>query len=146
MELTKAQDKFIRHKTSGYQVLKGKEGTGKSTASIYKALNLENNYCLYEDDKILFVTSNYVKNSNANELYNKESNNNYFYSLFSLERNRVNIVTFEELINTYYNAYLREKGQVFKIIDKKESLNVLETLKNEIETFIRNLSLLKRLH
>ena len=34
MELTKAQDKFIRHKTSGYQVLKGKEGTGKSTASI----------------------------------------------------------------------------------------------------------------
>ena len=68
MELTKAQDKFIRHKTSGYQVLKGKEGTGKSTASIYKALNLENNYCLYEDDKILFVTSNYVKNSNANEL------------------------------------------------------------------------------
>ena len=47
MELTKAQDKFIRHKTSGYQVLKGKEGTGKSTASIYKALNLENNYCLY---------------------------------------------------------------------------------------------------
>ena len=137
MELTKAQDKFIRHKTSGYQVLKGKEGTGKSTASIYKALNLENNYCLYEDDKILFVTSNYVKNSNANELYNKESNNNYFYSLFSLERNRVNIVTFEELINTYYNAYLREKGQVFKIIDKKESLNVLQTLKNEIETFYK---------
>lgn len=137
MELTKAQDKFIRYKTSGYQVLKGKEGTGKSTASIYKALNLENNYCLYEDDKILFVTSNYVKNSNANELYNKESNNNYFYSLFSLERNRVNIVTFEELINTYYNAYLREKGQVFKIIDKKESLNVLQTLKNEIETFYK---------
>ncbi len=135
MELTKAQDKFIKHKTSGYQVLKGKEGTGKSTASIYKALNLENNYCLYEDDKILFVTSNYIKNSNANELYNKESNNDYFYSLFSLEKNRVDIVTFEELINTYYNAYLREKGQVFKIINKKESLNVLKTLKNEIEKF-----------
>lgn len=137
MELTKAQDKFIRHKSSGYQVLKGKEGTGKSTASIYKALNLENNYCLYEDDKILFVTSNYSKNTEAYNLYNKENNQEYFYSLFSLETNRVNIMTFEELINTYYNAYIREKGQVFKIVDKKEALEILEALKNEIEKFYK---------
>ena len=137
MELTKAQNKFIRHKSSGYQVLKGKEGTGKSTASIYKALNLENNYCLYEDDKILFVTSNYSKNTDVYNLYNKENNQEHFYSLFSLETNRVNIMTFEELINTYYNAYIREKGQVFKIVDKKEALSILEGLKDEIEKFYK---------
>lgn len=137
MEFTNTQNKFIRHKSSGYQVLKGKEGTGKSTASIYKALNLENNYCLYEDDRILFVTSSYSKNSEAIDLYNKESNKEYFYSLFSLDKNRVNIVTFEELINTYYNAYRREKGQVFKIVTKKEALKLLETLKDEIASFYK---------
>ena len=137
MKLTKAQDKFIRHKSSGYQVLKGKEGTGKSTASIYKALNLENNYCLYEDDRILFVTSSYSKNVNINEIYNKEANKEYFYSLFSLEKDRVDIVTFEELINTYYSAYRREKGQAFKIIDKKDSLKQLESLENEITKFYK---------
>ncbi|MGG7143383.1 transcriptional repressor LexA [Clostridium nigeriense] len=137
MEFTNTQNKFIRHKSSGYQVLKGKEGTGKSTASIYKALNLENNYCLYEDDKILFVTSNYSKNSEAIELYNKESSREYFYSLFSLDKNRVNIVTFEELINTYYNAYIREKGQVFQIISKKEGLTLLESLDSEISSFYK---------
>lgn len=137
MEFTNTQNKFIRHKSSGYQVLKGKEGTGKSTASIYKALNLENNYCLYEDDKILFVTSNYSKNSEAIELYNKESSKEYFYSLFSLDKNRVNIVTFEELINTYYNAYRRKKGQVFKIVSKKDALRLLESLDDEISSFYK---------
>ena len=85
MELSKVQNRFINHKSSGYQLLKGKEGTGKSTASIYKAINLENNYCIYEEDKILFVTSNYTKTYEEIELYKKESNENYFYSLFSLE-------------------------------------------------------------
>ncbi len=144
MEFTKAQNKFIRHKSSGYQVLKGKEGTGKSTASIYKTLNLENNYCLYEDDRILYVTSNYSKNIDANELYNEERNKEYFYSLFSLDKNRVNIVTFEELINTYYSAYIREKGQVFKIISKKECLRELETLKKEIEKFYKKSKLIEK--
>ncbi|NLL29613.1 MAG: repressor LexA, partial [Clostridiales bacterium] len=57
MELSRAQKRFVNHKTSGYQLLKGKEGTGKSTSLVYKALNLENNYCLYNEDKILIVNS-----------------------------------------------------------------------------------------
>lgn len=137
MEFTNAQKKFIRHKSSGYQVLKGKEKTGKSTASIYRMLNLENNYCLYEDDKILFVTSNYNKNNEVLDSYNKESNQQYFYSLFSLDKKRVNIITLEELINTYYNAYTREKGQAFKVISRQDSLKILKSLKDEVKSFYK---------
>ena len=137
MELTKAQDKFVRHRSSGYQVLKGKEGTGKSTASVYKAINLENNYCLYEDDKILFVTSNYSKSKEVKECYIIEKDGRYFYSLFSLDKNRVDIITLEELINTYYNAYIRENGQTYKIINKDESLNILKSLRDKIESFYK---------
>ncbi|MDV4152210.1 transcriptional repressor LexA [Clostridium sp. AL.422] len=135
MELIKAQEKFIKHKSSGYQVVKGKEGTGKSTASVYKAINLENNYCLYEDDKVLFVTSNYNNNKKVTELYNEEKKHEEFFSLFSLDRNRVNIITLEEMINTYYNAYIRERGQSNKIITKNESLTILKGLENEINAF-----------
>ncbi|MBE6054935.1 MAG: repressor LexA [Clostridium sartagoforme] len=137
MELTKAQDKFVRHRSSGYQVLKGKEGTGKSTASVYKAINLENNYCLYEDDKILFLTSNYSKSKEVKECYSIEKDERYFYSLFSLDKNRVDIITLEELINTYYNAYIRENGQTYKIINKDESLKILKSLSDKIESFYK---------
>ncbi|VYU04801.1 repressor LexA [Clostridium tertium] len=144
MELTEYQKKFIKNKALGYQILKGKEGTGKSTASIYKLLNLENNYCLYEEDRILFVTSNYSKNIEAKELYNNEGKENYFYSLFSLEKNRVDIITLEELINTYYNAYKREKGQVFNIIHRREALKILEGLKEDIEIYYKKSKFLKK--
>lgn len=61
MELSKLQERFINYKSSGYQLLKGKEGSGKSTSLVYKALNLENNYCLYNEDKILIVNSDHSK-------------------------------------------------------------------------------------
>lgn len=137
MEFTKTQNKFIRHKSSGYQFLKGKEGTGKSTASIYRSLNLENNYCLYEDDKVLFVTSSYSKNADALDLYNKESNKEHFYSLFSLDKERVSIITLEELLSTYYDAYIREKGQTFKKINRDQSIEILSDLKDEIGSFYK---------
>lgn len=142
MELTKVQERFIKHKSSGYQVLKGKEGTGKSSASVYKAINLENNYCLYEDDKILFVTSNYKKSMEVTELYNRENNEEYFYSLFSLDKNRVNIITIEEMIDTYYKAYRRKNGQASRMITTKESLEVLIKLENEINTFSKKSKLI----
>lgn len=135
MEFSKVQNRFIKQKASGYQILKGKEGTGKSTASIYRAINLENNYCIYEDDKILFITSDYNKTSKAINLYKKESNENYFYSLFSLQKERVNILTIEELINTYSKAYRREKGLALKVINKDKSMELLRTLKNNIDIF-----------
>ena len=44
MEFSKVQNRFINGKVSGYQLLRGQVGTGKSIAAIYKAINLENNF------------------------------------------------------------------------------------------------------
>lgn len=144
MDFSNIQHRFINHKNSGYQMLKGNEGTGKSTASIYKTINLENNYCIYEEDKILLVTSNYIKAHEAIELYKKESSENYFYSLFSLEKDRVNIVSIEELIDTYSKAFRRKKGLAMQVIDKIKSLEILKDLEDEILLFHKKSKFLQK--
>lgn len=135
MEFSKVQNRFINQKSVGYQLLKGKKGTGKSTTCIYRAINLENNYCIYEEDKILVITSNYSKTNRALELYKSESNQDYFYSLFSLDKDRVNICTLEELLMTCYNGYKGEKAINLICIDKEAGIKIIEKLDNEIKSF-----------
>ena len=52
MNFTKVKDRFINSKSVGFTLLRGKKNTGKTLASIYRTMNLENNYCLYPEDKI----------------------------------------------------------------------------------------------
>ena len=47
MKLTKGQNRFINNKSMGITFVKGKKNSGKTTAAIYRAINLENNYCIY---------------------------------------------------------------------------------------------------
>ena len=71
MKLTKGQNRFINNKSMGITFLKGKKNSGKTTAAIYRAINLENNYCIYNDDKILYIT---LDNDNANSIRDKYNN------------------------------------------------------------------------
>ncbi|WP_300379974.1 transcriptional repressor LexA [Clostridium sp.] len=144
MNFSKTQNRFINNKISGYQLLKGKKSTGKSIASIYKAINLENNYCMYENDKILIITSDYKNKNKAMENYEKESKKNHFYSLFSLDKDRVTIVTMEEVINTYSQAFRRENGLAYKVINKDEGIRILEELQKEIEIISNKSNFLKK--
>ena len=105
MKLTKGQNRFINNKSMGITFLKGKNNSGKTTASIYRTINLENNYCLYNEDKILYVALN---NDNANEIktrYNDLKEKKYFYSLFSSIDDKVTILSLPELILEYCNKY-----------------------------------------
>lgn len=105
MKLTKGQNRFINNKSMGITFLKGKNNSGKTTASIYRTINLENNYCLYNEDKILYITLN---NDNANDIrarYNDLKEKNYFYSLFSSIDDKVTISSLPELILEYSNKY-----------------------------------------
>ena len=52
MELQKSQLRFMKNKHMGFQVIKGNIKTGKTTAALNKAVVLENEYCLFDDDKI----------------------------------------------------------------------------------------------
>jgi SOS regulatory protein LexA len=147
MGFSKTQSRFINSKISGYQLLKGKKLTGKSTAAIYKAINLENNYCLYEIDKILIITSDYKNKNKAMENYEKESKKNHFYSLFSLDKDRTTILTMEDIINTYSQAFRRKNGLAYKVINREEGIKILERLEGEIgeiskkSKFIKNIEL-----
>lgn len=105
MKLTKGQNRFVNNKSMGITFLKGKNNSGKTTASIYRTINLENNYCLYNEDKILYVALN---NTNAKDIkarYNNLKEKNYFYSLFSSIDNKVTILSLPELILEYCNKY-----------------------------------------
>lgn len=143
MDFSKIQKRFINSKNSGYQILKGKEGTGKSSSALYKAINLENNYCIYNEDKVLYVTSDYNKNMEALNIYKEESDKDLFYSLFSKDNERVDILTLEDIINTYSLAYRREKGQVLKTIDDNKSLSILKSLEEEIKVFYKKSKFIK---
>ena len=57
MKLTKGHDRFINNKSMGVSFLKGKKESGKPIASIYRAINIENNYCLFES----FIKGNFWK-------------------------------------------------------------------------------------
>jgi len=144
MELSRAQKRFVNHKTSGYQLLKGKEGTGKSTSLVYKALNLENNYCLYNEDKILIVNSDYLKTNICKTLYDEERNKDYFYSLFSLNRERIDILSIKELISTYSEAYKRENGLALRLISDLEGKNIFYSLKEEIDRLLESYKFYKK--
>ena len=47
MKLTKVQNRFIKNKNMGFSLIKGKSLTGKTLAALYRVINLENNYCIY---------------------------------------------------------------------------------------------------
>lgn len=128
MELLKRQSKFVNHKIAGYQILKGKEGVGKSTTSIFKVINLENNYCIFNEDKILVVTSNNKELEALKKIYNKEKEKNHFYSLFSLEKERVIFTTMEDVILTYSESYKRKNGLALKAVTYEEQINIIEDI------------------
>ncbi|GAB6170491.1 LexA family transcriptional regulator [Clostridium carnis] len=143
MEFSKVQNKFIYQKSQGIQLLKGKKGTGKSTSSIYRAINLENNYCIYENDEVLILTGDYNKTNEAIKLYKSKSNKDYFYSLFSLDKERVKISTLEDIINTYSNAYRREGGIVLKYVNKEKIFEILTNLDEVLSNFSKKSKFLK---
>ena len=53
MILTKVQSRFVNSKSVGFTLLKGKKNTGKTMASIKRAINLENNYCIYKHTNLI---------------------------------------------------------------------------------------------
>lgn len=144
MELSKVQNRFIKQKSVGYQMVKGKNGTGKSTSSVFRTINLENNYCIYAEDKILFLTSKYSKVLDLKKLYKEKSEENHFYSLFSLEKDRVNISTLEQIINTYSNAYKRKNGLSLKVIEKDIIKKEFNRLESDIDTFSKKSKIIKK--
>lgn len=133
MEFSKGQSRFLDSKKAKVQVLKGELGTGKTTVSLYKGVDFENNYCIYNDDKVAFITSSKDKVKVANEIYKSAKNDmKYeFYSLFTIsEKSKFDILTINDLIDLYAKAYMREQKLTFKYSKKSFRIKKVELVYN----------------
>lgn len=126
MKLSNVQNRYINSKNMGFTLIKGGSSTGKTTALILRSINLENNYCIYEDDKILFLTKDIGELRSVKDIYSQYNSKNQFYSLFSVDKDRIAFNTVEQLIDDYCNFYKLKEGLNLKYINENEALTLLE--------------------
>ena len=128
MELQKSQLRFMKNKHMGFQVIKGNIKTGKTTAALNKAVLLENEYCLFDNDKIIYVCGDEKSCINAGGLYkNISKENKYKYmTLFSDSTDRVHMTSINEIIEMYAKAYIKDKRMCLKTASEEEKMERLE--------------------
>lgn len=133
MQLDTAQNRIVRSKPLQASLLRGVKGTGKTTAAVYRTLYLKNNYCLYDDDKILILTKDSTDRDRVRHLFNAvEDETRYdFKTLLTNNIERVEILTVEEIINRYYFIYTNSCKKWYKIIqsDSEKLIFIYEALK-----------------
>ena len=147
MKLTKVQDRFIKNKNMGFSLMKGKSLTGKTLTALHRVINLENNYCIYNNDKILYISLEHDKARENERLYKNISKKEEFYSLFSLNEKRVSFNSIRVLIEKYSNKYLKYKNKNLKLISFEKGI---EFLKHEefikiLNEFLKKSKVLKRI-
>ncbi|MGV8982508.1 S24 family peptidase [Clostridium sp.] len=136
MELTLEQRRMVHSKPSRYSLIKGNEGSGKTTAAIYRSLYLKNNYCLYEEDKILMLATKDEDINHIENIYNiveKETRLDYL-TLFSNNERKFHVVTLERLLYKYFLQYKNEyKLENILIIDKDKKNIIMKNCILEIK-------------
>lgn len=130
MELNKSQWRYVNSKTLGHQFLKGGEFTGKTTAAVYRIINLENNYRLFQNENIVYVVLREEDKKNIQEIYeNAKLDLNYRYdSLFSYFNKGFEILTLNELIEIYSQGYMRVKKVNYKFSSEEKEYTLLKDL------------------
>ncbi|MBU3159970.1 repressor LexA [Clostridium frigoris] len=120
MELDLKQRRMIHSKPSRYSLVRGDKGTGKTTAAIYRSLYLKNNYCLYEDDKVLMLTSEDEDINFIEDIYvaAEEETRFEYLSLFSDEKRKIHVNTLESIMYKYFLKY-ENKKEIIIDNDKK---------------------------
>lgn len=135
MEFNKTQKRFLDNKYN-IQILKGEINTGKTVVALYKCVNLENNYCIYKDDKVMFITSSKDNVKEARKIYNDAQieMKNEFYSLFSLDnKSRTEFTSINDLVDLYYKAYIRENKLTLRYSKKSYKLKKLKDIYDEYQ-------------
>lgn len=147
MKLTKVQNKFIKNRKSGFSLIKGKSFTGKTLASIYRVINLENNYCLFEDDNIVYIASSEYKLRKAEGLYKEKRENTEFHSLFSIDKNRVKFTLVQDMIKNYALKYIMANKINLKLIslDEINKFINLENFYSSVCLYSRKSKVLKKM-
>ncbi|MBU3144313.1 LexA family transcriptional regulator [Clostridium sp. CF012] len=145
MELTLEQKRMIHSKPSRYSTIRGIQGSGKTTASIYRSLYLKNNYCLYEEDKILMLTSKDEDINYIEDIYRrveKETRLDYL-TLFSNSEKKFRVVTLESILHEYFLEYKSKyKLKNEQIISNDKKNNIMKKCILEIKGIYPTLRIL----
>jgi len=130
MEFNSRQLKIIKSKPNGYNLVKGKSKTGKTTTILNRIPLLLNSYCLEENDSILMVVPSKNSLSKVEDIYNSIDNKKYHQESF-----------FEKDIEKHFKIDYIDK-LVFEYLEGIEKRNVLKSKllsKNEKHEIILNI-------
>jgi SOS regulatory protein LexA len=145
MQLDAAQNRIVKSKPVALSLLKGGNSTGKTTTAVYRTLYLKNNYCLYDDDKILILAKDSKNRDYIRETYNRleDGTKMDYRTLFTNSVDRVEVFTLGDIINRYYFEYTNTNKNWFKIIhEHKEKLQVVEECAKELRDKYGNFKIL----
>lgn len=147
MQLDAAQNRIVKSKPVELSLLKGSKNTGKTTTAVYRTLYLKNNYCLYDEDRILIIAKDSTNRDYIREMYNRledETKLDYM-TLFTNSMDRVEVLTLGDLINRYYFDYTNTNRSWFKIIhEHKEKFEVVEECAEELRSKYSKLKILDK--
>ena len=140
MQLNKLQKKIVFSKPIKYSAIRGNNIMGKTTTELHRILYLMNNYCLYDQDKILMVVKNDLELNRVKELYNKcsEVSQASYATLFTSEKRNLDIFTLDFLMKEQQNLNLqrvsiKESRQIIAqcLRDIKKENPLVNILKND---------------
>lgn len=149
-EITQMESKFIESKPKKIiTFVKGNNIQEKEDIMLNRISFLENNYCLYKNDKILVVVREDEK-ENIKLKYNNIKKINFYESLLMLNNNCVEIKT---LLDITKNRYIKDKQLIESHIQQKIIEEILRYVKGkfkrvkilnrDIEFFIEEIKFIK---
>lgn len=103
MEMEGVFNKFKNDKKHRFFIVTGKEGVGKTRAALSRAVFLQDNYCIRENENILFVSNENLNDTLEELKYNLNRNN----TLFAYLNNNIEICNKKQLINKCFK-HIRE--------------------------------------
>lgn len=135
MKLSSIQNKIVEDTKHSCCLIKGREGTGKTTIAACRSIFLKNNYCISESDNIIVINSSKDKLSNFNRIYSSVYNDaNLKYStLLEPYREVTDIFTLDEIIDKYAASQLNLISEKDKIALIKDCVDTVSKIYPQIK-------------
>lgn len=144
MMLDNAQRKIVTNKQLGYGLLRGSIGTGKTTAAVYRGVYLKNQYCIYDDDKILITTKDEQRSDSIKKIYKEiEDEGLEYITLFSSTQDKLYFNSIRHIVNKYFLDYMKKKkNKLILIEDEKDKLNIAKECIEDIKKKYKDIKFL----
>lgn len=132
MKLSNEQNRIVKSKCTGYRLIKGNAGSGKTYAVINKIPKIVKSYCIEEDDSLLFVAYNNEHLLNTKYIYDNLEKAKYEQRSFFDNENKQKVIfkDIKQMILLMFEQYKMKNNCRLKIASENKCL---EYLKESIE-------------